>query len=280
MIVGVEALEPNAEVLERVDAFLRERELENNLQLAICEGLSRGQESGKRLLLMLSSEERCVGVALMRPDQPLVLTDLPEAAVSALVEYLHTNAITVSEFHAPVACAERLALALEQRFPAAYERRRNLVIYAISTLAELSEPPNPGRAREAEASDEAVLASWVAAFGAETGFAIEAPEDFARSRIVARRASVYETSGELVSMACIGGHARGLCRVGPVYTPPERRGRGYAAALVAWVTRGILERGEQACLFAEADNPVSNRVYLRLGYREIGRVCTHERQNA
>ena len=280
MTVRVEAFEPSGELLERVEAFLRERELENNLQLAICEGLVRGQEAGQRLLLLLSSGERCVGVALMRPGQPLVLTDLPEAAVLALVEFLEANAISVSEFHAPEACAEHLASLLEQRFPATYERRRSLIIYAISTLAELLDPPDPGRAREAEARDEPVLARWVSAFGVETSFAIEAPADFARARIASRRASVYEASGELVSMACIGGHARGLCRVGPVYTPPEQRGRGYASALVAWVTRGILERGEQACLFAETDNPVSNRMYLRLGYREIGRVCTHERQSA
>jgi predicted GNAT family acetyltransferase len=58
--------------------------------------------------------------------------------------------------------------------------------------------------------------------------------------------------------------------VGPVYTPPEHRGRGYASAAVAEVSRQILAAGDRACLFTDQANPTSNRIYESLGYRPVG----------
>jgi predicted GNAT family acetyltransferase len=58
----------------------------------------------------------------------------------------------------------------------------------------------------------------------------------------------------------------GVARIGPVYTPPEHRGRGYAAASVHEVSRQIRDSGARACLFTDQANPVSNALYQRLGY--------------
>ena len=63
--------------------------------------------------------------------------------------------------------------------------------------------------------------------------------------------------------------AYGVARVGPVYTPKENRGRGYAGAGVAEVSRRILAAGSRACLFTDQANPTSNRLYERLGYRPV-----------
>ena len=62
----------------------------------------------------------------------------------------------------------------------------------------------------------------------------------------------------------------GGARIGPVYTPPEERGRGYASNLVANVSAGALERGAGACyLYTDLGNPTSNTIYRRLGYRQV-----------
>jgi predicted GNAT family acetyltransferase len=58
----------------------------------------------------------------------------------------------------------------------------------------------------------------------------------------------------------------GVCRVGPVYTPPEHRRNGYAGALTAHVTAQILAQGNQACLYTDLANPTSNQLYARIGY--------------
>ena len=59
-------------------------------------------------------------------------------------------------------------------------------------------------------------------------------------------------------------------RVGPVYTPPERRGHGYATSLVAELTAERLAAGHAFCfLFTDLSNPTSNAIYARIGYEPI-----------
>jgi predicted GNAT family acetyltransferase len=59
--------------------------------------------------------------------------------------------------------------------------------------------------------------------------------------------------------------------VGPVYTPPERRGRGYATSLVAQISQQLLASGRQFCtLFTDLANPTSNSIYQKIGYRPVG----------
>jgi predicted GNAT family acetyltransferase len=59
-------------------------------------------------------------------------------------------------------------------------------------------------------------------------------------------------------------------RIGPVYTPPELRGRGYAAAVTSAATQVVLDAGADAVLYTDLTNPTSNRLYARLGYRLVG----------
>jgi predicted GNAT family acetyltransferase len=81
---------------------------------------------------------------------------------------------------------------------------------------------------------------------------------------------ILEDGGVPVSMA---GSSRQLPRgraVGPVYTPPYLRGRGYATASVALLSRIILEKGNDYCaLFTDLANPVSNSIYQKIGYQPI-----------
>ncbi|MGW5014070.1 GNAT family N-acetyltransferase, partial [Micromonospora chalcea] len=61
----------------------------------------------------------------------------------------------------------------------------------------------------------------------------------------------------------------GVARVGPVYTPPEQRGRGWAGNAVAEVSRLLTAEGARVCLFTDQANPVSNRLYAGLGFRPV-----------
>ncbi|NEE13359.1 GNAT family N-acetyltransferase, partial [Streptomyces sp. SID7499] len=53
-------------------------------------------------------------------------------------------------------------------------------------------------------------------------------------------------------------------------TPPELRGRGYAAAVTDAAGRAAGESGAaEVVLFADLANPTSNGVYLRIGYEPV-----------
>jgi len=71
-----------------------------------------------------------------------------------------------------------------------------------------------------------------------------------------------------VSLSGFGGPTPNGIRIGPVYTPEEMRGRGYATALVAAQSAWLLEHGHQFCfLYTDMANETSNAIYRRIGYR-------------
>jgi predicted GNAT family acetyltransferase len=83
----------------------------------------------------------------------------------------------------------------------------------------------------------------------------------------------WELDGAIVAIA---GHAPIVTaesvvigRVGPVYTPPEYRGRGFGSAVTANVTQQLIAKGARVMLFTDAANPTSNSIYQKLGYRLI-----------
>jgi predicted GNAT family acetyltransferase len=136
---------------------------------------------------------------------------------------------------------------------------------------ELVEPPaTPGAHRLARAADVPLLRGWGEAFTDEAtpgGVRI----DHVTTRVLAGLLHVWEVGGRPVSMAAVTAPEAGVARVQLVYTPPTERGRGYAAACVAAVTREQLAQPGRVCmLYTDAANPTSNAVYERLGYREIG----------
>ena len=80
---------------------------------------------------------------------------------------------------------------------------------------------------------------------------------------------VWDDDGP-VSFAGYGNPTPSGIRVGPVYTPPEHRGRGYATSLVADLTAERLAAGLEFCfLFTDLTNPTSNAIYARIGYEPV-----------
>jgi len=66
------------------------------------------------------------------------------------------------------------------------------------------------------------------------------------------------------------GVVAGMVRVGPVYTPPEWRGRGYAGAATAAVSQAAVDAGvREVVLYTDLANSTSNALYQRLGYRPV-----------
>ncbi|MBA3236059.1 MAG: GNAT family N-acetyltransferase, partial [Chloroflexi bacterium] len=76
--------------------------------------------------------------------------------------------------------------------------------------------------------------------------------------------------GEPVSLCGVGGPTPNGIRIGPVYTPPAIRGRGYASALVAAVSQAEIDAGKRFCfLFTDLANPTSNHIYQTIGYEPV-----------
>jgi len=61
-----------------------------------------------------------------------------------------------------------------------------------------------------------------------------------------------------------------MSRIGPIYTTPEHRRRGFGAAVTAAASRWALDAGaERVLLFTDLANPTTNALYPRIGYRPV-----------
>lgn len=75
--------------------------------------------------------------------------------------------------------------------------------------------------------------------------------------------------GEPVHLLGANPPAEGVARIAPVHTPAPLRGRGYAGAAVAALAGRLAAQGAEVCLFTDQANPVSNRLYERLGFEPV-----------
>lgn len=139
-------------------------------------------------------------------------------------------------------------------------------------LDDLIEPePQTGQrlaVRLAKEADVALLCKWLIGFDQETFDHGHDPEPIIRSKLGSLW--ILTDHDESCSMAGATPATNGVRRIQSVYTPTDQRGRGYGAAVTAAVSRALIEDGDRTVLFTDLANPVSNRIYRRLGFRPCG----------
>jgi predicted GNAT family acetyltransferase len=139
-------------------------------------------------------------------------------------------------------------------------------------LREVRHPDGvSGRLRLADDGDLALVTAWQQAFVAEA-LGDDEPGDAeaaAKHAIVTGACWLWE-DGEPVSMAQNNRRTVNGATISAVYTPPERRGQGYASAVVAGVSQQLLDQGFAFCtLFTDLANPTSNHIYQQIGYQPV-----------
>ena len=144
---------------------------------------------------------------------------------------------------------------------------------AMHVLDEVRDPPRPaaGSLRLAEPDERDLLVAWMEEFVAEAGLIGAAQAARMVDARLRNQGLLVWDDGQPVSMIGVAPEVSGVVRIGPVYTPPENRRRGYASAAVAAVSRLALARGARRCmLFTDLANPTSNKIYAEVGYRRTG----------
>jgi predicted GNAT family acetyltransferase len=197
---------------------------------------------------------------------PVTVTD-GWTDVAGLAEAL--GAVTPSPvgLGGPAEVVEELA----DRLGRPVEGRRGQRLFRLDELT----PPRvvPGRARPAGVDDLPLLTQWLAGFAADAHEQVPSADDARAGAERALRTRLpwlwLDADGAPVSLAVAQPPAAGVARIGPVYTPPERRGHGHASAVTAHATARILEAGHVPVLFTDVANPTSNKIYRALGYRPV-----------
>jgi predicted GNAT family acetyltransferase len=259
--------------LTRTGPFLKEREAEHNLILGICSTLREGNPyEGPPYLAAVEDRKGVAAAAIRTPPYNLVLSEAEDPrAVELFAADISEDPRAIPGAMGPVGVVDRFAQAWHQITGQAL---RETVRQRIFRTGGVSVPEGvPGRARKAVAADRDMLVRWIEAFGREAlgDLPRQGPERQVERRLEGGEEAFWLwEDGQPVSLAGYGGRTPNGIRIGPVYTPPHVRGRGYAGALVGEVSRRLLEAGFRFCfLFTDLANPTSNRLYVRLGYRPV-----------
>ena len=232
----------------------------HTIGLTVCENV-RARADGTRFAWWQRPDGEVTGCASLTPPYPVALEVVPEEAMGPLVD-LWPDA----GFHGPTETAVQVAALAAAR---SGRCARVQLAQRLFRLGELTTPDVPGVARVAEQRDTAFLVASFSAFLAETGAIPQDVESTVRDRIGYGGFVLWEDPGP-VAVAGVSRVAFGGARIGPVWTPPEVRGRGYGGAVTAAASQLAVDRGAwEVVLFTDLTNPVSNALYPRLGYRPV-----------
>jgi uncharacterized protein len=265
-----------SEFLTTAGPFLLADEARHNLIFGIAGTLRDrpGHYPEFHLWLVQDDGGSVVTAALQTPPFNLVLAQpaVPEAA------HVLADAIADDGLDLPGVVAARPEA---DEFADAWESRRHVqralrMASRIYRLAQVRPPASvSGRARVATAADRPLLIEWVEAFADEVLPHGPSPAQDAE-RVVdgrlddERSGFLLWEDGEPVSLAGWGAPTPNGIRIGPVYTPPDRRSHGYGSAVTAAVSADQLAAGRQFCfLYTDLANPTSNKIYVDIGYEPV-----------
>lgn len=78
---------------------------------------------------------------------------------------------------------------------------------------------------------------------------------------------LLKINNKIVSMAKIAREDDNICAITSVYTPIEHRNKGYSRQVVTHICQLILNKGKTPYLYVDKENPISNHLYLKIGFQ-------------
>jgi uncharacterized protein len=261
-----------AQFAGRAESFLADR-LERNVLATVLLNILNGPLTGVFAVGVdrggVESDGQIQAAALRTPPWPMLATGIGERDAGELL-----SAWLVEDPDPPGVNAEpETARAIAAAWAVNTGGRTHCSMReAMHVLDEVRDPPRPaaGVLRSADPGERPLLTDWMRAFVAEAGVAeSEQADQMIEGLLTAGRLFVWDNQTP-VSMLAFSPRVAGVTRIGPVYTPPELRQRGYASSAVAAASRRALADGAQRCaLFTDLANPTSNKIYADVGYRKI-----------
>lgn len=268
--------------LIRAGDFLRSRPALHNTPLTVIEGLrtrgAYGCGAGATVFGRLEAGGEVLAIFYRPPSHRLTLTPLSREQADTLAAQLAGLGHLLTGVLADQETATAFAETWQRHTDAAPVPSWRARLHRLGALTP-AEPRPAGRGRIAGEQDREQLIRLCGEFAATVGEvpAVDA-SSWAGSRFADRHFTFWETSdGTPVSMAAVTSVIAGMVRVDPVYTPAAFRGRGYAGALTAEVSRAALAAGAtDVVLFADPANPTSSALYQRIGYVPVADFAAYD----
>jgi uncharacterized protein len=267
-----------AEFLEAAGPALQAQEAANNLIYGMA---LRAQKFPERFIdpppyfAVVRRGSELLAAALMTPLHNLVVYAGDETgsarAFDRVAFDLRQHNWPVPGVLGPRAAALAFAGAWQRLCGQGYTLAVHERVYELRQVVPPSQPD--GKMRLAGPADLDLLTGWLLSFHREAVPQEPISPDDARAsaqmKIDDQDLFVWDAAGPVALAGRNRPTPHGYC-IGPVYTPPQFRGRGYATALTAALSQLLLDSGKQfTCLFTDLANPTSNSIYQKIGYTPV-----------
>jgi len=252
--------------------WLEREEIVNNLILGLAGRAAGGCQPAAPapVMITVANGAGLSAAAWMTPSRPVVLYapgDEPGEALGQIAYALQSGGHSVAGCVGPKATAWAFAKAWT------WQTGQSPLLRTAQRIYRLDKVVFPrgvaGQARRAQKTDLDLVAEWAYRFSREIGEPSDSQDCriAAEQSIAAGKVLLWEDGGEPVSMAsACRPTTNGIC-ISRVYTPPQRRGHGYASACVARLSQDELDTGWRfCCLYTDLANPTSNSIYQKIGY--------------
>lgn len=263
------------EFLAHVQDALETREVASNLMLGVALRLRAypGIVEQRPYLAVVRDEGGLVAAALMTPPHGVIVhAERGDAQIGfiRIAHDLREHRWQVRGVIGPSEAADEFLRIWQRLTGATVRRTTHERVFQLDRVIEPRWPP--GEFRAAKEDDVPLVAEWVEAFQREALPDRQHPDpiEWAKRRIGEGDIFLWEEGGRPVSLAARSRETPNARAIGPVYTPPERRGCGYASAVTARLSQLILDSGKRyAMLFTDLSNPTSNSIYRKIGYKPV-----------
>ena len=264
--------EDPAFVLARAGEFLSSEPVLHNLILTILH--SRVAQPGPGRYWIAFQGEKAVGVVVQSPlEYPATLAPMEPRTVLAMVDAIAEAGVALPGVNGDAATAASFAGQWSERRKSAAAPFQGTRLYELLELGET--PRIEGQLRQAGPSDRSLMILWTRAFQEEIGESAHDTELRVDRALAAGQLWLWDQNKETTSMAVAREPAQGVVRLSGVYTPPEKRKHGYAAACVHALSKHLRASGYRCMLYTDLANPTSNSIYRRIGYRAIAEALRY-----
>jgi GNAT superfamily N-acetyltransferase len=264
--------EDPAFVLSRAGVFLSSQPVLHNLVLSILHARVAQGDPGR--YWMAIQQDHTVGVVLQSPlTFAGTLTPMESPVAAAMADAIADAGIALPGINGEAATAAAFAGQWTERSKSAGTPFQGNRLYELLEIGEV--PEIEGQLRQAGPKDRSLMILWTRAFQDEIGESANDTELRVDRGLAAGQLWLWDRSGEMVSMAVSREPIYGVIRLSGVYTPPEKRKRGYAAACVGALSKQLHDTGHRCILYTDLGNPTSNSIYRRIGYRAVAEALRY-----
>ncbi len=256
---------------DSVGSYLLKDEAQHNLLISLCNGLINTPDRpiAPQLAYVESKGEVCAVMVWLAPRSALFSKAKSEEALSLLLMECGTE---IPGFGGPVEVVDRI---FRLRGSNDLLLHLDLQIYELTASQRLSKSAALGKLRVATWRSRQLIIDWLEAFELEVfGSVQEDPRSFVDGLIASNGVCLWVIDRPIpqaVSLVISRLSIPAAGRIGPVYTPPKFRQRGYARAAVTAVSSRLLKRGCDRCfLFADRQSLITGELYRSIGYQLVG----------